>query len=193
MIINLLTYLKTVKKIILILAMIFCSVAVWAQQNIITVSGGYAFANIEDSNVKGTGFRLNGIYEFNNVGGVIAHGITLGYAHLTSSEKVLQQEVKGTINSFPVYYSPKAIFGGEKIKLFIKGAIGMQYAALKREAAVTITDFDFGFYGGGGAGVMIFLKENIFINGEYEIAWASNRAYKDGWMNSATGGIGVKF
>jgi hypothetical protein len=40
---------------------------------------------------------------------------------------------------------------------------------------------------------MIFLKENIFINAEYEIAWASNSWYKDGWMNTAMGGIGFKF
>jgi hypothetical protein len=40
---------------------------------------------------------------------------------------------------------------------------------------------------------MVYLKENIFINAEYEIAWASNGWYVDGWMNSITGGIGFKF
>ena len=40
---------------------------------------------------------------------------------------------------------------------------------------------------------MVFFKENIFINAEYEIAWASNSLYKDGWMNTAMGGIGFKF
>jgi len=40
---------------------------------------------------------------------------------------------------------------------------------------------------------MFFLKENIFINAEYEIAWASNFGYKDGWINTAGGGIGFKF
>ena len=35
---------------------------------------------------------------------------------------------------------------------------------------------------------MIFLKENIFINGEYEIAWASNSSYKDGWISTVSGG-----
>jgi hypothetical protein len=28
---------------------------------------------------------------------------------------------------------------------------------------------------------------------EYEIAWASNNFYKDGWINSAMGGIGFRF
>jgi hypothetical protein len=69
----------------------------------------------------------------------------------------------------------------------------MQHAGLKKEGLITFKDDDWGFYGGGGAGIMIFIKENIFINGEYEIAWASNSWYKDGWMNTAMGGIGLKF
>jgi hypothetical protein len=40
---------------------------------------------------------------------------------------------------------------------------------------------------------MFLLKENIFVNAEYEIAWASNSMYKDGWMNNISGGLGFKF
>ena len=85
------------------------------------------------------------------------------------------------------------MFGNDKFKGFIKGAIGAQFADLKREGLVELSDNDFGFYGGGGAGIMVFLKENIFINVEYEIAYASNSWYKDGWINTAMGGIGIKF
>ncbi|TFH38633.1 MAG: hypothetical protein E4G95_03100, partial [Bacteroidia bacterium] len=97
------------------------------------------------------------------------------------------------INSFPIYYAPKYMFGKEKLKLFIKGVVGMQFSGLKREGFLNLSDNDFGFYGGGGAGAMIFVRENIFINVEYEIAWASNSYYKDGWINTAGGGIGMKF
>jgi hypothetical protein len=85
------------------------------------------------------------------------------------------------------------MFVNERIKGFVKGALGMQFASLKREGFTEVSDFDFGFYGGGGAGLMVFLKENIFLTGEYEIAWASNSFYKDGWINTAGGGIGFKF
>jgi hypothetical protein len=71
--------------------------------------------------------------------------------------------------------------------------MGMQFTSLKRTGLVELSDNDLGFYGGGGAGIMIFLKENIFINEEYEISWASNSFYKDGWMNTAGAGIGFKF
>ena len=181
------------KKNILIILLAMFSLQAFSQESIITISGGYAFANIEDSDDKGTGWRINGLYEYNAMGGMVAHGISLGYISLSSTDGTGQLSVTNTVNSFPVYYAPKVMFGKERIKLFIKGALGAQFASLKREGAVTISDNDFGFYGGGGAGIMIFLKDNIFINGEYEIAWASNGWYKDGWINTAGGGIGIKF
>ena len=114
-----------------------------------------------------------------NVSGVDGSGVTA---------------TKSSITSVPVYYVPKFTFGNEKFKGFIKGALGMQFAGLKREgAAVIFSDNDSGFYGGAGTGLMFFIKNNIFISAEYEIAWASNRGYRDGWVSSVMGGIGLKF
>lgn len=181
------------KRILCYALLVWLSVQAFSQENVITLSGGYAFSNIEDTDVKGTGWRINGLYEFNPSESKFAHGLSFGYIHLTASEEVSQQTIESTINSFPVYYAPKVMLGNAKIKGFIKGALGAQFAGLSRDGAVTFSDSDFGFYGGGGAGVMFFLKENIFINGEYEIAWASNSWYSDGWINTAGIGIGFKF
>jgi hypothetical protein len=181
------------KKNILITLLVFASIQVFSQQNIITISGGYSFANIEDTDLKGTGYRINGLFEFNPMEGKVAHGLSFGYIGLKAEETIGQTVQSYTINSFPLYYAPKVMFGKDKLKVFIKGALGMQFAGLKKEGIVSLSDNDLGFYGGGGAGVMIFLKSNIFINAEYEIAWASNSWYKDGWMNTASGGIGFKF
>jgi hypothetical protein len=179
------------KKNILIICLILFSFKAFSQENMMTLSGGYASANIEDTDKKGTGWRISGLYEFNPVGGMFAHGISFGYIKLTATETgILGQSINSTINSFPIYYAPKVMFGKEKIKLFINGALGTQYASLKKEG---LSDNDFGFYGGGGAGLMLFLKENIFINAEYQIAWASNNWYKDGWISTVNGGIGFKF
>jgi hypothetical protein len=181
------------KKHILLLSLALLSFKAFSQENTVTVSGGYSFANIEDTDTKGTGWRINGLFEFNPMGGKFAHGISIGYINLSNSETVLQSTVKSTVGSLPVFYAPKVMLGNGKVKLFVKGALGFQYAWLKREAIVEVNSSDFGFYGGGGAGIMIFIKENVFINGEYEIAWASNSWYKDGWINTAGGGIGFKF
>jgi hypothetical protein len=155
----------------------------------VTFSGGYSFANIEDTDTKITGWRINGLYEFNPGSGMLAHGLSFGYISLSGTEN----SVTSTVNSFPLYYAPKLMFGNDRIKAFVKGALGMQFSTLKREGLVELSDHDFGFYGGGGAGVMFFINEKIFINGEYEIAWASNSFYRDGWISTAGGGIGFKF
>jgi hypothetical protein len=177
------------KRNLMIISMVFCAVTAWGQENMFTVSGGYSFANVEDTENKITGWRINGLYEFNPGSGMLAHGLSFGYISLSGTDN----SVTTTVNSFPLYYAPKLMFGNDRIKAFVKGALGMQFSTLKREGLVELSDHDFGFYGGGGAGVMIFIKENIFINGEYEIAWASNSYYKDGWINTAGGGIGFKF
>lgn len=181
------------KKHIFITLLVLLSMKAFSQENAITLSGGYSFATIEDTDIKGTGFRINGLYELNPMGGKFAHGFSFGYIGLKAEESIGQATQKYTINSFPIYYAPKVMFGSDKIKAFIKGALGMQIAGLTKEGAVSLSDTDFGFYGGGGAGVMLFIKSNVFINAEYEIAWASNNWYKDGWMNTAGGGIGFKF
>ncbi len=181
------------KHFFVILALLTSTFTAWAQESMITISGGYAFANIKDLDDQATGWRINALYEFNPQQGMFAHGIELGYINIKASGNILEENVTSTVSSFPIYYAPKLLFGAGKARAFVKGALGMQFASLKREGIVELKDHDAGFYGGGGAGVMINLGENLFINAEYEIAWVSNSFYKDGWLNSATGGIGIKF
>jgi hypothetical protein len=181
------------KRSILISFLIVISMNVFNQENMVTLSGGYSFANINETEFKGSGWRINGLYEFNKSDSRFAHGISFGYINLSSTENVGSEYIKSIVNSFPLYYAPKIMSGGEKFKVFIKGAIGLQFAALKKEGFISLNDHDFGFYGGAGAGLIFFIKENIFINAEYELAWASNSWYHDGWINTAGGGIGFKF
>ena len=172
---------------------ILLSLQAYTQQNMLTASGGYSFATIEDTDHKATGWRINGLYEFNPIQGMFAHGVSFGYINVTANYMDMQTNVESKISSIPIYYAPKVMFGNDKIKGFIKGALGMQFSFLKRTALVELTDNDFGFYGGGGAGLMFNVTETVFINAEYEIAWLSNSYYKDGWMNTAMGGIGIRF
>ena len=151
------------KKNIFILCMILLSIGALAQENMVTLSGGYAFANIEDNDSKGTGWRINSSYEFNTMGGKFAHGISFGYIHVSASDGTGLQTTTSNINSFPIYYAPKVMFGSDKFKFFVKGALGAQFAHLEREGTITLSDNDMGFYGGGGAGIMFFINEKIFI------------------------------
>jgi hypothetical protein len=181
-----------VKKYIFILALVFFTGILCAQENMFSIGGGYSFANIKESDEKGTGYNINATFEFNPTGKFI-HGISFGYIGLKASETLGLVETKYTVNSFPVYYAPKYFLGESKIKIFIKGALGMQYADLRKEAIISESTIDFGFFTGGGAGINLSLSEKLFINAEYDINWVTNSAYNDGWINSASGAIGFRF
>ncbi len=176
-----------------LLAAMLITLSLSAQENIVNLMGGYAFANIEDSDIKATGYRINGSYEFNPLAGNIAHGIAFGYINVKAEEVIGAQTVEITVGSIPIYYAPKLMFGNETIKGYAKLAIGTQFSSIKKSGVVSLSDNDFGFYGGGGAGIIYNISEKVFINAEYEIAWLSNSWYKDGWMNSAMAGIGFRF
>ena len=45
------------KKNILIAFLVLLSISAISQENMTTLSGGYSFANIEDTDVKGTGWN----------------------------------------------------------------------------------------------------------------------------------------
>ncbi len=182
------------KKSILTLSMVVVSSWAFSQENMITISGGYVFANVESTDVNGTGFRINGLYEYNPGGGKWAHGFSFGYIGLTGESTTNVQSIKYDINTWPLYYAPKYLFGGESFKGFVKGAIGWQISNIDRMgAASTLSDNDTGFIGGGGVGAMYFFNEKIFLNAEYELLYMSNSFYKDGLLNTASLGIGFKF
>jgi hypothetical protein len=181
-------------KNILSITLILFSITAWSQENIFTLSGGYAFANVEEVDTDATGWRINGLFEFNPQGGNVAHGLSVGYIGTSAEYTVLSENVEYNINSWPIYYAPKFMFGNESMKGFIKGALGMQFSGIKRTGpAFEIKDNDFGFYGGASAGLMKIINEKMFINVEYEWAYLSNSYYKDGFMNSVMLGIGMKF
>ena len=181
------------KKNIILVILILASVKAMSQENMVTFSGGYAIANVADIDQKGTGWKVNGLYEFNPSGSKIAHGFSFGYITVSATEGTGADYIKQTVNSLPICYAPKWMFGTEKIKGFVKGVLGMHFSAVKREGMSTLDDNDFGFYGGVGAGGMFFLKENFFLNIEYELAYISNAWYKDKLMNTIGGGIGFRF
>jgi len=170
------------------------SVTAWSQENRFTLSGGFAFANLEDIDADATGFRINGLYEYNPGGGKLAHGFSIGYIGTNATETGTRGNSDYKINSWPIYYAPKLMLGNGSAQGFIKGALGMQFSGLKRTGSLgELSDNDFGFYGGASVGFMKSFGEKTFINLEYEWAYLSNSFYKDGFMNSAMLGIGVKF
>ena len=165
---------------------------VHAQENRITLSGGYSFANIEDVDQNGQGWRVNALYEFNPNEGMVAHGLSFGYIGLNATTENLQTAEYKT-NTLPLYYAPKLILGKNSFKAFLKGALGLHFSSYKREAAIETSTWDTGFYGGLAAGIVKGIGDHAFVNLEYEWAYLSNSFYRDGFMNSVMLGFGYKF
>lgn len=190
------------KQFIAIIFLSAISVLGYSQENMVTISGGYSFGNVDytegliDVNLEFTGWRINGLYEFNKNEGKLANGLSIGYISLSTSGNENQTDsATYSISTLPIYYAPKFLFGSEKLKGFVKGALGFQHTKLKRTSYFNVqTELDgWGFYGGLGAGVMFSINESIFINAEYEFAWMTNSYYSGGIVNSVMGGIGIKF
>lgn len=181
------------KRNLLILTLVFLAgSAAWAQENSVTLSGGYAFGKYKDTETSATGWRINGIYEFSPIGGKISHGISFGVISTSGTSEDPQAEYE--LNTWPLYYSMKGMFGENNFKVFVKGSMGLHFSGYKRYGSVTELDTsDSGFYGGASAGVLYYLKENIFLIAEYEWAYMSNTFYRNGMINSVMLGVGMTF
>jgi len=189
------------KNQILIITLFLCLMinSSIAQENNVTLSGGYAFGNIEDISEGTTGWRINAIYEYIGMNEHLSHGLSLGYIR---TEGTLDG-VLGTADSkfeaghWPIYYAPKYSFLNSEstFRPFVKGALGMHFSDYNITGPFggDIDTGDTGFYGGLGAGINLNFGELVLINLEYEWAYLSNSWYRDGFMNSVMLGIGFKF
>ena len=149
------------KKTILILSVLFFSINLRAQENSLTLSGGYVFTNIEDRENDASGYRINALFDFNPQQGMFSHGFSMGFIHTTASKTTDAQTTDYRMINLPAYYAPKITFGKQSFKVYIKGALGVHFSNYKRTASLTeITDWDTGFFGGAGLGVKKIFNEN---------------------------------
>jgi hypothetical protein len=181
------------KNKLIIIVILFFSFGVKAQEKSLTLSGGYVFVNIDETDVNADGFRFNGLFDFNPQGGKFSHGFSVGYAHMTATGTKANQTADYKINSIPIYYAPKVSFGSESFKIFLKGALGLHFSHYRRTGYFAeINDWDAGLYAGAGLGFVKSINEKVFVSLEYEWAYMNNTAYASGFLNTAMLGIGIK-
>jgi opacity protein-like surface antigen len=182
---------ETLVSIFLFLA---SSVLVYAQQSMITLSGGYAFADVEDADADATGWRINALYEFAPVDQKVIHGVSFGYIGLSAEGSAALDNSTYEIGTFPIYYAPKFMVGNDDLKGFAKAAVGWQFSDIKRTGtALEAKSNDAGFTLGAGAGASYFLTEKVFLTAEYEFLWLQNSFFRDGYLSTVAAGLGIKF
>ncbi len=90
------------KKVILLLVFALFSILAYSQDKMITLSGSYVFANVEDSDAQGTAFRINGLYEYDPGGRKWAYGFSVGYTGMNAEGTESLQETKYDFSTWPL-------------------------------------------------------------------------------------------
>jgi hypothetical protein len=162
----------------------------YAQINRVQFGGGYVIANIDDTDASGSGWRINGNYEYQPEGGLIAYGFTVSYVSVMASSNGTDY----TVNTIPMYFSPRFFFSDGKLKPYLKGVLGFQFSDLKREGTLaTLNANDSGLNFGAGAGVQYDTGGKLFLTFDYEFMYVANGFYRDNLLNSFNLGLGFNF
>lgn len=160
----------------------------------LTISYGDVSTDIEEADADTSGWRLNLSYESGAKNGNVLHGFVIGYIETTADVTTAAQTSSYKLESLPVYYAPKLLFGKSAFKGFLKGAIGMHFSDYTRTGSLGDIDTqDTGLYAGASLGAMYTFNEKVLINAEYEWAYLSNSYYRDEEVQSAMLGLGFRF
>jgi hypothetical protein len=182
------------KKIAVLLVIIIGSIKGKAQQNLISIEGGLAMANLEEVSAKLNGWRIAGLYEFNPLAGKVTHGVSFGYVEMSTDVIVGATNVHYKLGSFPLYYAPGLLLGKDKLKFQLKGALGWQFSSVNRTGLLIETkSSDAGVVLGIGAGGLYNFNPKTFINLGYEFLFMDNSFYLDEFLQTIKLGLGFKF
>jgi hypothetical protein len=107
-----------------LLTILFLCFSFKAQQNLISIEGGLAIADLQEASTGMNGWRISGVYEFNPYEDKVTHGISFGYVNMKTEVTIGQSTTKYELNNFPIYYAPGLLLGKDKFKLQLKGALG---------------------------------------------------------------------
>ena len=188
------------RYILLILAICLSSLAVAeetssaaAKDKFMTISYGDISTDIEDTDTDASGWRLNLSFEHGARNDNVLHGFAIGYIDSSADVTTAAQTSSYKLESLPIYYAPKLLFGKSAFKGFLKGAIGIHFSDYERTGALgSVESQDTGLYAGASLGAMYAFNEKVFINAEYEWAYLSNSYYRDGELQSVMVGLGFR-
>jgi Outer membrane protein beta-barrel domain len=182
------------KKLAVILALINISLNGRAQQNIISIEGGWAMADLEEVSTNMNGWRIAGLYEFNPYAGKVTHGISFGYVGMSTDVMVGASNIHYELGSFPVYYAPGLLLGNDNFKFQLKGALGWQFSNINRTGLlIESKSSDGGITLGAGAGGLYNINPTTFLNFGYEFLFMDNSFYLDEFLHTVKLGLGFKF
>lgn len=182
------------KRILLLSIALIISGLIHAQQNLISIEGGLAIADLQEASTGMNGWRIAGVYEFNPYEDKLTHGISFGYINMQTEVTAGQNTTSYELANFPIYYAPGLILGKNKFRFQLKGALGWQFSTLNRTGKLVASkSTDGGLTLGAGAGGMFLIQPKLFLNFGYEFLWMNNSYYLDEYLSTIKIGLGYKF
>jgi len=182
------------KKHLIILLSFTLSIAAFGQDKSFILTGGWAVALPNYSDVAVNGFKVGAQWERANVQDHWGWGIEADYI---SFKQVGSKPVANSTNKYrtiPLTFYGKYLVGNDKIQAYAKGGAGIQFTRISSEnPAVFVSDSAFGLALTAGAGVYYTLTEYLSLNLDYGFLYVTNNnSYNDGIINSASLGIAFK-
>jgi hypothetical protein len=156
----------------LVLIMLVGSTMAVAQENMLTIGGGYAFANVQDTDLGSSGWRINALFEF-NPGRANRPRRLMGMQYKSNVTGAQNAEYA---DSVPIYYAPK--MPERRMRAFVQGAIGMHFSSFKRSGSLGELSQVAGVFTEVFPPGVCCSCEQVFLNAEYEFAYLSSAITK---------------
>jgi outer membrane protein W len=181
------------KKHLLFFLLLNASTAVFSQDKSFILTGGWAVALPNYSDVSMNGFKISGQWEKANVQNHLGCGIQADYINFKETGS---KPVANSVNKFrtiPLTFYGKYLIGNDKIQAYAKAGGGFQFTKVSSEnPSLYVSDNDFGIALTTGAGVYYTLTEYLYLNLDYGFLYLTNSSYSSGMINSVSLGIGFK-
>jgi len=158
------------------------------------IGGGYVFANSQQGQGRLSGFRVNGIYEYQTYRSRISHGLGFSYVNTSGPIEKNQVQQDQEVWMVPFSYQPKYYFSEESARAYIKPVLGINYS----QSTVTVSsrfrkEDNIGFFGAAAAGIESDLGYNGFMTVEYKFSYVPNGFFDRGLMHSLQVGIAFRY
>lgn len=182
------------KKQLLFLLCLILSAEAFSQTKSFILTGGWAVASPNYSDVSVNGFKIGGQWEK----AVIEEHWGMGFeADYIDFKQIGSKTASNSVNKFrsiPVMAYGKYLIGNDKLQGYAKGGGGFQFTKVSSETPnLYLSDKDFGFALTAGVGGYYALTEYLYLNVDYEFLYLTNSTYNSGMINSVSLGIGFKY
>jgi len=183
----------TMKKYLLFLLCFAVSTAVFSQTKSFILTGGWAAAMPNYSDVSVNGFKIGAQWEKAVIQEHWGMGFEADYLNFKQIGSSTASNAVIKYRSIPVMFYGKYLIGNDKLQGYAKGGGGFQFTRVSSETPnLYLKDNDFGISLSAGAGGYYTLTEYLSLNLDYELIFLTNSTYSSGIINSVSLGIAFR-